>query len=236
MYEFTSRVRYSECDATGKLKPGALVNYLQDCSTFQSEDAGLTIEYFRDKKQAWVLNYWQIDIEKMPCLGDSIVIGTIPYELRGFLGFRNFYIKDKATGKMLVKANSVWTLIDIEKVKPVRAGEDMVHAFSIGEKLDMEYTDRKIAVEGLGNTMEAIVVGRDMLDTNNHVNNEQYIRLALTYIPDNCRVKRLRTEYKKSVYLGETMVPIVHEEAGKTTVEFTKDGESCVKCQFIFGE
>lgn len=234
MYEFTSRVRYSECDATGKLKLSALVNYLQDCSTFQSEELGLTIEYFKAKGQAWVLNYWQIDITRLPKLGDTIVIGTIPYELRGFLGFRNFYIKDEASGEILVKANSVWTLIDLERVKPVRASEDMVQAFSIGERLDMEYTDRKIVTNGEGAVETEIMVGRDLLDTNNHVNNEQYIRLALNYLPENSSVKRLRTEYKKSVYLGETMVPVVLRQEDMVLVEFTVDGECCVKCQFIF--
>ena len=38
MYEFNSRVRYSEIDHHGTLTLPALINYFQDCSTFQSED------------------------------------------------------------------------------------------------------------------------------------------------------------------------------------------------------
>lgn len=234
MYEFLSRVRYSEVDAEGKLKWSALVNYLQDCSTFQSEDLGLTVEYFRGIKQAWVLNYWQIDLLKLPKVGDRIAIGTIPYELKGFLGFRNFYIKDADTNQMLVKANSVWTLIDTEKIRPARANEEMIQAFSIGDRLDMEYTDRKISLEGECAEMQPIIVDRGMLDTNKHVNNEQYIEMALEHLPEGASVARLRTEYKKSVYLGETMIPHVYTGEKSVGVEFTKDGESCVKCQFIF--
>ena len=37
MYEFNSRVRYSEIDHHGTLTLPALINYFQDCSTFQSE-------------------------------------------------------------------------------------------------------------------------------------------------------------------------------------------------------
>ena len=40
MYEFNSRVRYSEIDHHGTLTLPALINYFQDCSTFQSEDCG----------------------------------------------------------------------------------------------------------------------------------------------------------------------------------------------------
>ena len=38
MYTFGSRIRYSETDEYGKLTLTGIMNYLQDCSTFQSED------------------------------------------------------------------------------------------------------------------------------------------------------------------------------------------------------
>ena len=43
MYYFDDRVRYSECDENGDLSLVAMMNYLQDCSTFHSEslDVGL---------------------------------------------------------------------------------------------------------------------------------------------------------------------------------------------------
>ena len=34
MYEFDSRVRYSEVDHHGTMTVPALINYFQDCSTF----------------------------------------------------------------------------------------------------------------------------------------------------------------------------------------------------------
>lgn len=41
MYSFTSRVRYSEIGQDGRLTIPALVDYLQDCTTFGSEELGL---------------------------------------------------------------------------------------------------------------------------------------------------------------------------------------------------
>ena len=35
MYSFDSRIRYSETDADGRLTPEKLIDYFQDCSTFQ---------------------------------------------------------------------------------------------------------------------------------------------------------------------------------------------------------
>ena len=48
MYTFGSRIRYSETDEYGKLTLTGIMNYLQDCSTFQSEDIGLGISYLTE--------------------------------------------------------------------------------------------------------------------------------------------------------------------------------------------
>ena len=45
MYTFDSRVRYSETDEEGRLTVTGIINYMQDCSTFQSEDARVGVEY-----------------------------------------------------------------------------------------------------------------------------------------------------------------------------------------------
>jgi hypothetical protein len=47
MYTFESRVRYSECASDARLSLLGLVNYLQDCSCFQSESLGIGIEDMR---------------------------------------------------------------------------------------------------------------------------------------------------------------------------------------------
>ena len=60
MYTFDSRVRYSEIDHQGTMTLPALINYFQDCSTFQSESLGLGMKALREKKKAWVLSYWQV--------------------------------------------------------------------------------------------------------------------------------------------------------------------------------
>ena len=66
MYELNSRVRYSETDIDAKLSLTGIMNYMQDCSTMQSEDAGVGIGYLEQEKKAWLLSSWQIMIERRP--------------------------------------------------------------------------------------------------------------------------------------------------------------------------
>lgn len=233
MYEFESRIRYSEVGLDQKLRYTALMNYLQDCSTFQSEDLGIGLEYLYNFDLAWVVNSWQIDIIKLPKLGDRVIIGTLPYKLKGFIGYRNFYMKDAVTGEYLAKANSVWTLINLKDVKPVKATQEMIDAYVLSEPIDMEYLDRKITLNGKESMMEPISVTRDNLDSNNHVNNEQYIQIAMRYIPSGYNVNRLLVEYKKSAYLGDTFYPVLIENDDYIGVSLDdSDGDTFVKVRF----
>ena len=69
MYTFESRIRYSETDPRRVLTPESMINYFQDCSTFQSEDLGIGFSYLEERQLAWLVNYWQVDILRMPALG-----------------------------------------------------------------------------------------------------------------------------------------------------------------------
>ena len=102
MYTFDSRVRYSETDEEGNLSVVGIMNYLQDCSTFQSEDLKLGISYLNEEKRAWWLSGWQIEILRQPHFGERIRISTWPYGFKGIYGYRNFTIEDEM-GNPLVR-------------------------------------------------------------------------------------------------------------------------------------
>lgn len=69
MYEFDSRVRYSETDAQGRMTWLALMDYFQDCSVFHSEAVNLGVEVWTDAQKAWILSSWQICLNRMPAAG-----------------------------------------------------------------------------------------------------------------------------------------------------------------------
>ena len=144
MYRFDSRVRYSETDEQGRLSLTGILNYLQDCSTFQSEDLGIGIEYLNAHNRAWWVTSWQIVIDRAPVLGERIVISTWPYDFKGIYGYRNFAIQD-LEGRYLVKANSIWFFYDTKNQRPVRAAREYVEIAR--ELLPEDTAVREIRVE-----------------------------------------------------------------------------------------
>ncbi len=219
MYSFESRVRYSEIDEKRQLSLTGILNYLQDCSTFQSEDLQVGIDYLSQSRKAWWLSSWQTVIERYPVLGERIVISTWPYAFKGMYGYRNFTICDKE-GNYLVKASSLWFLFDIEAGRPVRVTEAAIKAYrsEIQEKLDMEYAPRRIILPQGYETAGEIVVARHHIDTNHHVNNAQYVELAREVLPEAVRVRELRVEYKKAAVLGDKVYPRISSGEDSYTV------------------
>ena len=139
-------------------------------------------------------------------------------------------------GEYLAKANSLWSLLDVGTGKPVMVNEAMHKGYEIDEKLDMEYAPRKIAVPEGGELLEPIVVKKHHLDTNHHVNNGQYVNIAMEYLPDDFVIRQMRAEYKKQAFLDDVLHPYVvstendyviclQDEAGKPYVSVEFQGQ-----------
>ena len=142
MFKFESKIRYSELDEKGLLGVPRIVDYFQDCSNFQSDELGVGRAYLEERHLAWVLNFWQIIIKRRPGQGEMIKAGTFPYEFKGFMGMRNFLLED-AHGERIVNANSIWTLLNMQTGKPVKADEEIVGQYPLEERLDMNYAEEK---------------------------------------------------------------------------------------------
>lgn len=211
MFSFKERVRYSETDEKLQLSIAALINYFQDAATFDSEEGTCNMEYLRARKLAWLLTSWQVEVERLPMFGENIVIRTIPYEFKGFMGLRNCTLEDEE-GNVIVKANSIWTLTDMEKLRIVKPSQEILDAYTIGERIDMNYKGRKIILEGEAEKMDELLIAQHQIDSNGHMNNAQYVNIAMNYVPKGEQIAEFRVEYKTAAYCGDIMLPVVYRK------------------------
>ncbi len=72
MYQFQSRIRYSEMDSSGRLSLPGLLDYFQDCSVFHSEELGLGMEYLKERELIWAMTFWQIVIKRYPIIASLL--------------------------------------------------------------------------------------------------------------------------------------------------------------------
>ena len=209
------RVRFSEIDHTRKITVPSIINYFQDCSTFQSEDIGVGLDVLSKKKKAWILTYWQIVIDHYPKMNDQIQVSTWASKFKGMLAERNFCMTDE-NGEKAAYAQSVWVYMDVEKGRP---DQEELDAYGQCEPLEMEYESRKIALPEDCMSLEPFPVRRYHIDTNEHVNNCQYVQMALESLPKDKEVHQMRVEYKKSAVYGDMIYPRIAAEDDRTVVE-----------------
>lgn len=223
-YQFESRVRYSEVGEDRRLTLPGVINYFQDCSTFQSEELGVGLDALEEKGRAWILAYWDIILNRLPRLGERIRVQTWPYSFNGFAGERNFRILDER-GETLAYAASLWIYLNVKTGHPERVDQEILEAYPMEERLPMEKLSRKIRVPSKSCRLEGFPVIKSHLDTNHHVNNGQYISMAQEYLPQDFQVKQIRVEYKKSAVLHDLIVPLVYKEEGSCTVSLCSEEE-----------
>lgn len=236
MYSFDSRVRYSETDASAHLTIESIINYMQDCTNFQSEDLGVGLEYHKKCQTMWVLNFWQIVIEEYPRMGEAITVGTQAYGFEKMFGYRNFLItKQGKPEDRIAIANSLWVLMDLKKGRPMIVTPEIGNVYGIHEPLPMDYASRKIRIpEGQGDMRQSFIVQEYHLDTNHHVNNGQYVRMALSAVAEDIKVRELRVEYRRQAMLGDEIVPVVYRMDGEYLAVLNgQDGKPFAIVQFF---
>lgn len=234
MYTFDSRIRYTELNHRKKtLDPSSIINYFQDCSTFQSEDLNLGLSYLQEKNRIWLLTSWQLQILKPASLGEYVTIGTWPYAFKGFYGYRNFTLRNRS-GELLAVADSIWAYMDTQTGTPIRVSAEQ-SGYMLEPPYPMEHTDRKIKVPAELTPDTPFPVIKSNIDSYNHVNNGQYIKMAEEFLPEDFNVSVMRVEYRKQALLGDIIYPqisvqasccyiVLSDEAGKpyAILEFSR--------------
>ena len=240
MYTFKSTVRFSETGKDSKLTIPHLISYFQDCSTLHGNKAGLDRKKLIKMERAWFLSSWQIVINKRPGIDEKIEVETRAYEIRGFYGLRNFIMYNEAK-EVCAYANSIWFYVDTKKGRPVKYEQKDGTGFEIDEEFPMEKADRKIIIpENADKTIKGdrLKVRESHLDSNYHMNNREYVRIALDFMPDSFNIddlRQIRVEYKKAAVLDEIMVPVYYfdVENKKIFVSLENEaGENFAKVEF----
>ena len=100
----------------------------------------------------------------------------------------------------------------------------------------MDYAPRKISKPVDATVFEAgeKKEGFHHLDTNNHVNNAQYVAIAAAQLPADYKTNIFRAEYKMQSKLGDVLYPVVKTtDEGYIVVLNDGDGNAKLVCEFL---
>ena len=236
MFSHERKVTYSEVSGDGHISPAQIADYFQDCSCAQSDALDMGFEKMAEMGCAWILASWQIIIDSYPEYGQQLQVSTWPYDFNAFYGYRNFELKD-AGGKRLAVANSLWVMVDTAGGHLMRITPEMKAIYQFDPKAEMDYGSRKIKMLKDFRDLGTFRVPGYFIDTNRHMNNANYIRLAAEYLPEDAVIRQVRVEYVNAAVYGDEILLKTAEDGGchQILMENT-EGKRLAIVEFITAE
>lgn len=227
MFEMKVQVRYSEVDQFGIVKTHQLLEYFQDCGTFQSISLGFGMRGDTEENRAWYLLAWDIKVERYPKISENLTVITEPYKMKGFYGYRRYRIIDEK-GCVIVKGDSIWILMDIAKMIPVKIPDYIIKGY-ISEKVDETITvKRKLPVKAQWEEKEVLKVSRIFLDSNQHVNNAYYVLWAEDLLPQDFEIGEVKVDYRQSAFLNDTIHVFTAKEEDRWRIKYMNQDETLI--------
>lgn len=230
MYVLNHKVSTSRCNEKRCLKFYSAMQMMQDCSELWLDTEPGVANYFQEKGMAQLLVFRQVDIVRIPEYREDLKTQTRVYEMKGTFGFRNTNIFD-AAGKVCYNSWSMGAFVDRASGRLSKISDDVIRTMHLDNKVEMDYADRHIRYDkSLLKAMEPVVVAKDDIDYNGHVNNAQYVRMAMELLPSSFETfRRFRVEYKSPVKFGEQIQPFTAMSEGRFIIVLKSSGhDACI--------
>ncbi len=216
-----------EVDAWNRVLPQAILLYMQDIATLQSEECGVGIERLRENSFGWMLYQMEYSLEKDFFGYETIDLSTAATAFDSLYAYRKFWLRDQ-NGAVVGEAKSKWVLFDFEKRKIAKKPDWLTQAYGISgdeqEKLKFE----KIPIRFEAEKSHEVKVGYADIDINRHTNNTRYLIWAIEGMPlawiKQYRVKRTNIIFKSETRLGECL-QIEMDQQGERSIHRIRKGD-----------
>ena len=167
-------IHYYEVNSKMRCKLPAIINFLEDIGTQQSESLGGGIEYCKKNNCGWVFYKYDIKMHRYPTFGETISITTQPVGFKKFYGLRKYIIKDE-NENLIGEALALFFLINIEKRRPMRIQKEQYDIYGVDGDVDYDISMDKIEKSDEEQYHKQFDIRYSDIDSNNHVNNVKYV-------------------------------------------------------------
>jgi acyl-ACP thioesterase len=221
MYSLKYKVTTSTCDSEGRLKLYSALQMMQDCSEMWIDSEPGVKQYFAEQNMAQLLATRQVEIVRTPEYKEELTVTSTVYGMKPMFGFRNTFIYD-AEGRPCYKTWSMGAFVDRQTGKLKRVDDATIASMTLEPQLEMNYKDRRIMLPKIGGQLlDPIKVLRADIDYNKHMNNANYVRVAMELLPEDFTVRGLRVEYRVAAKLGDMLIPTVFQTEGGIIVSLS---------------
>ena len=233
MYTLNYKVTTSTCDSEGKLKLYSALQMMQDCSEMWIDSEPTAHKFFNDNNMTQLLATRQVEVVRVPRFKEDLTVTTSIYEVLPMYGFRNTFIRD-AQGQPCYRTWSMGAFVDLATGKLARLSEDAIASLTLEAKQEMNYRGRRIIQPKQdGTLLEPVTVMRADIDYNRHMNNANYVRIAMELLPEGFEVHDMRIEYRIAAKQGDLLTPTLYPIDGGYIVSLAIDNQPSAIIEFL---
>ena len=216
-----------------ELSAGDLLRLMQDLASADASRRDAGRPELLGHGCVWVLIKNRLTIARWPLAGERLTLTTWP--TRGRRGFypRYFELFD-ASGALLLRAESVWAVIDTESRTMVTLEGRGVGMAGV-EESDFRPPARLRISEG--GTARELRPRPEQIDENEHMNNAAYLDAAEELLPPafaGRSIKSIAVDYEHELPAGRCARVRVVPEADACSFEGELDGKCCFRLRIEF--
>lgn len=206
IYAEPHQVTYYEGDTKNQMTLAMLLNVAILVSERQNDQLGLTNEVVHGYNVGWVVTQYQIEIERMPQVDETVIFGTTATGYNKYFCYRDYWVED-ATGKRLVTIHSSWVLMSYETRSMVSVIPALVQPYAAPEIKGIKHFPRVHHVDTVNAEQQEYRVRYYDIDANHHVNNVHYFdwmfdHLGMAYLSNHDLV-RVNIRYEHELTAGD---------------------------------
>lgn len=187
------------------LRTSSMFSLMQQAASMHCDALGLGPEHTIGRGFLWVITRQKAEIFSLPKYEDDIILETWPGTTKHVI-FPRYYRFLDSSGRVLINASAVWTLIDA-KTRSLATYDR--HGISLeglvtGEELTLPRAPQPIDFS----SEHRFTVPFSYIDINGHMNNTRYFDLTEDLTEPAAAGDKLRSivvEYSNEARLGETL-------------------------------
>ena len=214
------RIRAYEAGPDERVSVLSVLNLFQEAAGEQARAHDLDVFDLPAGPATWVLNRMRLVVcGALPRLRDAVTVDTWPSDRDGLRAHRDFVLRD-ASGEALVRATSVWFLLDIGRRRPVRLPPPMdtfLPPPDVPRGLTLAGAPAPTPPDAPLRT-ERFAVRHADLDRVGHANHARIAEWMLEAVPEEVRARARLAEvdlvFQTEATVGQTVVSVCGGEAG----------------------
>lgn len=202
-------VRYTEVDTHANLSLQGILKYLQEVGCLHTDLVGIGLKDVEKTHIAWLAIQWKLEIYDYPIWNSKLTVETWPTHTDGIHCYRDYLIYNEKE-EVIVKATSTWLVFDTEKNRLRKTPENLNKILDPDSKRNFTEEPKKLKEPEEYDLQKEYTVLRRDIDTNNHVNNINYVTFAYEVLPqeiyENPKFSSVEIMYKHACKLGDKLI------------------------------